>query len=133
MVSPQFASQAHKTLLLYEIFIRLTRYERYCILMTPYKYWLARSIASLFKLWWLLIDGSSVLLGDMGTGNRSLYRPKCGLSSGHASRAFGSLGLGVSTFPWGCVTDTRENESPLIILRPKGRGRISYPLGVWNT
>ncbi|PKI72094.1 hypothetical protein CRG98_007481 [Punica granatum] len=41
--------------------------------------------------------------------------------------AFGSRGLGVSTFPWGRVTDTREKKSPLIILRPKGRGRISYP------
>ncbi|PKI40460.1 hypothetical protein CRG98_039152 [Punica granatum] len=34
---------------------------------------------------------------------------------------------GVSTFPWGCVTDTREKESSLIILRPEGRGSISYP------
>ncbi|PKI58409.1 hypothetical protein CRG98_021167 [Punica granatum] len=27
----------------------------------------------------------------------------------------------------GCVTNTREKESPLIILRPEGRGSISYP------
>ncbi|PKI41859.1 hypothetical protein CRG98_037729 [Punica granatum] len=33
----------------------------------------------------------------------------------------------LSTFPWECVTDTREKESPLIILRPEGRERISYP------
>ncbi|PKI52747.1 hypothetical protein CRG98_026868 [Punica granatum] len=34
----------------------------------------------------------------------------------------------------GRVTDTREKESPLIILRLESRGRISYPgLGVWNT
>ncbi|PKI53386.1 hypothetical protein CRG98_026226 [Punica granatum] len=38
-----------------------------------------------------------------------------------------SRGLGLSTFPWECVTDTREKESPLIFLRPEGRGRISYP------
>ncbi|PKI40705.1 hypothetical protein CRG98_038905 [Punica granatum] len=54
-----------------------------------------------------------------------LYGPECGLSSGPA--------LGVSTFPWGRVMDTREKESLLIILRLEGRGRISYPgLGVWN-
>ncbi|PKI61508.1 hypothetical protein CRG98_018092 [Punica granatum] len=35
-------------------------------------------------------------------------------------RAFGSRGLGVSTFPWGRVTGTHEKESPLIILRPEG-------------
>ncbi|PKI51019.1 hypothetical protein CRG98_028591 [Punica granatum] len=51
-----------------------------------------------------------------------VYGPECGLLSGPASR-----GLGVSTFPWGRVTDTCEKESPLIILRPEGRGRISYP------
>ncbi|PKI69329.1 hypothetical protein CRG98_010263 [Punica granatum] len=39
---------------------------------------------------------------------------------GARMRAFGSRGLGVSTFP-GCVMDTRENESPLTILRPEGR------------
>ncbi|PKI48969.1 hypothetical protein CRG98_030636 [Punica granatum] len=39
---------------------------------------------------------------------------------GASKRAFGSRGLGVSTFLWGCVTDTREKESPLIILRPEG-------------
>ncbi|PKI70804.1 hypothetical protein CRG98_008799 [Punica granatum] len=42
--------------------------------------------------------------------------------------AFGSRGLGVSIFPWGRMTDTREKESPLIILRPEGRGQISYPV-----
>ncbi|PKI53626.1 hypothetical protein CRG98_025994 [Punica granatum] len=62
-----------------------------------------------------------------------LYGPECGLSSGPASRAFGSRCLGASTFPWERVTDTRVKESPLIILRSEGRGRISYPgLGVWN-
>ncbi|PKI52593.1 hypothetical protein CRG98_027021 [Punica granatum] len=49
----------------------------------------------------------------------TLYGPECGLSSGPASLAFGSRGLGSSTFPWGRVTDTREKESPLIILRPE--------------
>ncbi|PKI41857.1 hypothetical protein CRG98_037762 [Punica granatum] len=30
--------------------------------------------------------------------------------------------------------DAREKESPLTILRPKGRGSVNYPgLGVWNT
>ncbi|PKI41479.1 hypothetical protein CRG98_038126 [Punica granatum] len=46
---------------------------------------------------------------------------------GTRMRTFGSRGLGVSTFPWRRVTDTREKELPLIILRPEGRGRISYP------
>ncbi|PKI56989.1 hypothetical protein CRG98_022615 [Punica granatum] len=68
------------------------------------------------------------------SGVAKLYGPKCGLSSGPASRAFGSRGLGMSTFPWGYVTDTREKESPLIILRLEYRGPISYPsLGAWNT
>ncbi|PKI74534.1 hypothetical protein CRG98_005076 [Punica granatum] len=31
--------------------------------------------------------------------------------------------LGVSTFPWGRVTDTREKESPLHIYDPKVKGR----------
>ncbi|PKI70263.1 hypothetical protein CRG98_009340 [Punica granatum] len=39
---------------------------------------------------------------------------------GARMRAFGSRGLGVSTFLWGLVTDTGWKESPLIILRPKG-------------
>ncbi|PKI70867.1 hypothetical protein CRG98_008758 [Punica granatum] len=30
---------------------------------------------------------------------------------GARMRSFGSRGLGVSTFPWGCVTDTRERRS----------------------
>ncbi|PKI60792.1 hypothetical protein CRG98_018781 [Punica granatum] len=42
-----------------------------------------------------------------------------------------SHGLGVSTFPWGRVTDTREKESPLAILRSEDRGPANYPsLGV---
>ncbi|PKI74545.1 hypothetical protein CRG98_005087 [Punica granatum] len=45
------------------------------------------------------------------SGVSKLYGPKCGLSSGPALRAFGSLGLGVSTFPWERVTDTRERRS----------------------
>ncbi|PKI56845.1 hypothetical protein CRG98_022803 [Punica granatum] len=45
-----------------------------------------------------------------------------------------SHGFGVSTFPWGCVTDTREKESPLAILRSEGRGPTSYPgLGLRGT
>ncbi|PKI65419.1 hypothetical protein CRG98_014158 [Punica granatum] len=49
---------------------------------------------------------------------------------GARMRAFGSRSLEVSTFR-GCVMDTREKESPFIILRPESRGPISYPsLGV---
>ncbi|PKI78368.1 hypothetical protein CRG98_001236 [Punica granatum] len=33
----------------------------------------------------------------------------------------------LSTFPCRRMTDTPEKESPLIILRPEGRGRITYP------
>ncbi|PKI75964.1 hypothetical protein CRG98_003622 [Punica granatum] len=46
---------------------------------------------------------------------------------GPHARDLKSRGLGVSTFPWGRVIDTREKESPLIILRPESRGLISYP------
>ncbi|PKI68019.1 hypothetical protein CRG98_011615 [Punica granatum] len=31
--------------------------------------------------------------------------------------------LGASTFPWGRVTDTHENESPLTVYDPKVEGR----------
>ncbi|PKI45175.1 hypothetical protein CRG98_034426 [Punica granatum] len=34
--------------------------------------------------------------------------------------------LGVTTFPWGRVTDTLEKESPLAILRPEDRVPTSY-------
>ncbi|PKI49410.1 hypothetical protein CRG98_030195 [Punica granatum] len=52
-----------------------------------------------------------------------LYGPECGLSSGPALRAFGSRGLGVSTFPWGRVTDTREGRSRhLSFYDPKVEG-----------
>ncbi|PKI60299.1 hypothetical protein CRG98_019310 [Punica granatum] len=52
-----------------------------------------------------------------------LYGPECGLSSGPALRAFGSIGLGVSTFPRGCVTDTRERRSRhLSLYDPKVEG-----------
>ncbi|PKH99035.1 hypothetical protein CRG98_049680, partial [Punica granatum] len=37
-----------------------------------------------------------------------------------------SHGLGVSTFLWGSVTDMRENELPLAIVRPEGRGPANY-------
>ncbi|PKI55750.1 hypothetical protein CRG98_023841 [Punica granatum] len=37
---------------------------------------------------------------------------------GACMRTFGSRGLGVPTFPWGRMTNKRENESLLIILRP---------------
>ncbi|PKI70941.1 hypothetical protein CRG98_008674 [Punica granatum] len=57
------------------------------------------------------------------SGVAKLYGPKCGLSSGPALRAFGSRGLGVSTFPWGCVTDTRERRSRhLSFYDPKVEG-----------
>ncbi|PKI70939.1 hypothetical protein CRG98_008672 [Punica granatum] len=52
-----------------------------------------------------------------------VYGPECGLSSGPALRAFGSRGLGVSTFPWGRVTDTRERRSRhLSFYDPKVEG-----------
>ncbi|PKI79037.1 hypothetical protein CRG98_000580 [Punica granatum] len=58
--------------------------------------------------------------------------PNVNSCRGPHARDLKSRGLtDCSTFPWGRVTDTHEKESPLIILRPEGRGRISYPsLGV---
>ncbi|PKI49118.1 hypothetical protein CRG98_030464 [Punica granatum] len=38
-----------------------------------------------------------------------------------------SHGLRVSTFPWGRVTDMREKESSIAILRLKNRRPTSYP------
>ncbi|PKI69670.1 hypothetical protein CRG98_009941 [Punica granatum] len=61
------------------------------------------------------------------------YGPECGLSSGLACAI---LDRAAWEYPLsrGCMMDTREKESSLIILRLEGRGRISYPgLGVWNT
>ncbi|PKI45017.1 hypothetical protein CRG98_034589 [Punica granatum] len=62
-----------------------------------------------------------------------MYGPECGLSSRSAC-------VLLDCVAWECppsrrcVTDTREKESPFIILRPEGRGQISYPgLGVWNS
>ncbi|PKI49289.1 hypothetical protein CRG98_030332 [Punica granatum] len=40
------------------------------------------------------------------------------ISSGHACAKPTQRGLGVSTFPWGCATDTREKESPLTVYDP---------------
>ncbi|PKI70489.1 hypothetical protein CRG98_009123 [Punica granatum] len=58
-----------------------------------------------------------------GVRRTRLYGPECGLSSGPALRAFGSRGLGVSTFPWGRVTDTRERRSRhLSFYDPKVEG-----------
>ncbi|PKI77675.1 hypothetical protein CRG98_001905 [Punica granatum] len=55
--------------------------------------------------------------------NAQLYGPECGLSSRPALRAFGSRGLRVSTFPWGCVTGTRERRSRhLSFYDPKVEG-----------
>ncbi|PKI37504.1 hypothetical protein CRG98_042102 [Punica granatum] len=52
-----------------------------------------------------------------------MYGPECGLSSRPASRAFGSRGLGVSTFLWERVTDTREKRScHLSFYDPKVEG-----------
>ncbi|PKI77277.1 hypothetical protein CRG98_002346 [Punica granatum] len=57
------------------------------------------------------------------SGVAKLYGPECGLLSGPALRAFGSRCLGVSTFPWGCVTDTRERRSRhLSFYDPKVEG-----------
>ncbi|OWM65114.1 hypothetical protein CDL15_Pgr027184 [Punica granatum] len=40
------------------------------------------------------------------------------ISSGHACTKPMQRRLGVSTFPWGCATDTREKESPLTVYDP---------------
>ncbi|PKI70485.1 hypothetical protein CRG98_009119 [Punica granatum] len=57
------------------------------------------------------------------SGVAKLYGPECGLSSGPALRAFGSRDLGVSTFPWGRVTDTSERRSRhLSFYDPKVEG-----------
>ncbi|PKI59062.1 hypothetical protein CRG98_020550 [Punica granatum] len=57
------------------------------------------------------------------SGVAKLYGPECGLSSGLALRAFGSRSLGVSTFPWGRVTDKRERRSRhLSFYDPKVEG-----------
>ncbi|PKI36353.1 hypothetical protein CRG98_043254 [Punica granatum] len=55
---------------------------------------------------------------------------------GARMRAFGSRGLGVSTFPWGCVTDTRERRSRYLsfydlalnpnIIRPRDQARPAW-------
>ncbi|PKI63918.1 hypothetical protein CRG98_015699 [Punica granatum] len=59
------------------------------------------------------------------SGVAKLYRPECGLSSGPALCAFRSCGLGVSTFPWGRMTDTRERRSRhLSFYDPKSRGSV---------
>ncbi|PKI51082.1 hypothetical protein CRG98_028511 [Punica granatum] len=55
-------------------------------------------------------------LQNAGATYQRVYGPECGFLSRPTLR-----GLGVSTFPWGHVTDTREKESPLIILRPEGK------------
>ncbi|PKI67607.1 hypothetical protein CRG98_011987 [Punica granatum] len=44
-------------------------------------------------------------------GVAKLYGLECGLSSRPALLSFRSRGLGVSTFLWGRVTDTREKKS----------------------
>ncbi|PKI75913.1 hypothetical protein CRG98_003696 [Punica granatum] len=62
-----------------------------------------------------------LVFGDLGCW--TLYGPECGLSPGPASHAFGSRGLGVSTSPWGRVTNTRERRSRhLSFYDPKVEG-----------
>ncbi|PKI64871.1 hypothetical protein CRG98_014738 [Punica granatum] len=55
-----------------------------------------------------------------------VYGSECGLLAGPACVL---LDCAAWECPpsWGCVTDTSEKESPLIILRLEGRGPISYP------
>ncbi|PKI60845.1 hypothetical protein CRG98_018776 [Punica granatum] len=63
---------------------------------------------------------------NVPSGVAKLFGPKCGLSLGPACAL-------LDRAAWGCppslgrVTDTREKESPLIILRPEIRGRIGCP------
>ncbi|PKI63996.1 hypothetical protein CRG98_015609 [Punica granatum] len=75
------------------------------------------------QLWNAGLKSSNVKT-KLGNGlRRGVYGPECGLSSGPALRAFGSRGLGVSTFPWGRVTDTRERRSRhLSFYDPKVEG-----------
>ncbi|PKI77708.1 hypothetical protein CRG98_001892 [Punica granatum] len=73
------------------------------------------------------VNTASGLPANVGTtrlsGVAKLYGPECGLSSGPALRAFGSRGLGVSTFPCGRMTDTRERRSRhLSFYDPKVEG-----------
>ncbi|PKI61883.1 hypothetical protein CRG98_017712 [Punica granatum] len=56
----------------------------------------------------------------------TLYELECGLSSGPAC-VFLDRAAWECPPSRGCVTDTSENESPLIILRPEGRGLPSSP------
>ncbi|PKI71118.1 hypothetical protein CRG98_008486 [Punica granatum] len=58
---------------------------------------------------------------------RGCTDPNVDSRRGPHARDLKSRGLRVSTFPWGRVMDTCDKESPLIILRPEGRERISYP------
>ncbi|PKI75887.1 hypothetical protein CRG98_003721 [Punica granatum] len=65
--------------------------------------------------------------GGENDGSRSLtgsaVRTRMWTLVGAHMRAFGSRGLGVSTFPWGRVTDTRERRSRhLSFYNPKVEG-----------
>ncbi|PKI60627.1 hypothetical protein CRG98_018977 [Punica granatum] len=71
------------------------------------------------QLWTILIKVHVYVVNN----ESRVYGPECGLSSGPALRAFGSRGLGVSTFSWGRVTDTRERRSRyLSFYDPKVEG-----------
>ncbi|OWM66956.1 hypothetical protein CDL15_Pgr022312 [Punica granatum] len=62
-------------------------------------------------------DAGGAMSGSMGGGDRKdvgfdgVVRTQMWTLVGARMRAFGSRGLGVSTFPWGRVTDTRERMS----------------------
>ncbi|PKI70947.1 hypothetical protein CRG98_008680 [Punica granatum] len=61
-----------------------------------------KSLTAIFKRWW----------------------PNTRILSRQSSHVYDqSHGLGVFTFPWGRVTDTRENESPLTVYNLKVEGR----------
>ncbi|PKI48951.1 hypothetical protein CRG98_030649 [Punica granatum] len=67
--------------------------------------------------------------------SRQAVRTRMWTLVGARMHAFGSCGLGVSTFPWGRVTYTRERRSRhLSFYDPKVEGgQVTRGLGVWNT
>ncbi|PKI56654.1 hypothetical protein CRG98_022942 [Punica granatum] len=67
------------------------------------------------------LDLALVCQGDVYVLYGDLCGPKCALV-GARMRALW-CGLGVFTFPWGCVMDMREKESPLPIYNLKVEGR----------
>ncbi|PKI76918.1 hypothetical protein CRG98_002705 [Punica granatum] len=68
-----------------------------------------------------LIIGNLPLLADSPIDWAKLCGPKFRLVRAHMRAP--SHGLGVSTFPWGRATNTRDKKSPLPVYDPKVEGR----------